>query len=293
MFEYLQMNHTLDRLAEVFRDIDGHKQSSKIIRTYSYNKQDIREVALNGIDFKNVKQVIDIGCGFGFFSEAFCKRGEAGTIISGIDCFEEYRDIYLQMCLKCGSEAKFYNNGHNALSTFKPNSVNLVLCSFSLYFFPSVLPQLCRILKESGISIFITHSESHLKELTQLVLEIIHSNGFPEINILPHDELIKKFSGENGEMQLLKYFDKVERRNYFNELVFTNRSIGEFIHYFRYKKSFFFPTELLSDYNLITEVENELISYVNKHKKIRISKNDVIFICSKPNLHNSSIDESY
>ena len=276
------MNFPENELADAFRDVDSHLACAEIIRSHSSNKKDIREVALEGIDLINTKHIVDIGCGFGFFTKALFNRVDPGAVVTGIDCFGEYSDVYLKLCNKCGFKGKFFNTGVDALQTFETGSFDLALSSYSLYFFPWVLPQLARILDTSGTCVFITHSGSHLKELYYLVLKALHKNGYKQLKTLPYDELVNNFSGDNGYRQLSEHFGSIEKKDFINELIFLAQATEKFLQYFRHKKSFLLPGFLINDYKIIRKVEEELIKHIIKTGEIRITKDDTIFICTNP-----------
>ncbi|MBC8487824.1 MAG: class I SAM-dependent methyltransferase [Bacteroidetes bacterium] len=276
------MNFPENELADAFRDVDSHLECAEIIRTHSSNKKDIRKVALEGIDLINTKHIVDIGCGFGFFTEALFNKTAPEIIVSGIDCFDEYRDVFLNLCKKCDFKGKFYNSGVDALQAFERNCVDLILSSYSLYFFPRIIPQLARILDSSGVCIIITHSGSHLKELYYLVLKALYKNGYKQLKTVPYDELVNNFSGDNGYRQLSEHFGSIEKKDFINELIFSAQATEKYLQYFRHKKSFLLPDFLINDYKIIRKVEEELINHIIKTGEIRITKNDTVFICTNP-----------
>lgn len=270
------------KLAEVFQDVNGHLEIAEIIRTFSTNKEDIRDVALEGIDISKVRNVIDLGCGFGFFTDGLCYKIEHDLNVSGIDRFAGYSENFLNICERCGFRGNFYNTGIKALQQFTPNSIDLVLCSYSLYFFPEVLRKLIKLLNNSATCVFITHSASNLHEITSIVLNIIQKKEYKQIEKLPHEELMENFTDENGYLKLVKFFNKVEKRDFLNDLVFSSKSSDKFLKYFHYKKSFFIPEFLKNDLGLFHKIEEELLNRINSKEGFRITKNDTIYICSDP-----------
>jgi SAM-dependent methyltransferase len=276
------MNYPVKKLTEVFRDTGGHKESANIIFARSANKEDIREFALKNLDLKNALQVIDLGCGFGFFTEVLKHRIADKTDVTGIDCFDVYREPYLKLCRDCSFNGHFSDKGTQALTGFNSDSFDLILSSFSLYFFPGMLPQIARTLKATGTCIIITHAATHLMELTQLVNNMLKSFGYPARGPLPHDKLISNFPAETGIHRLSQYFDKIEKRDYLNELIFTKEMIADFLTYFRYKISFFIPGRLLNDLALIERIETGMIKRIQQGKEFRMTKNDAVFICTHP-----------
>ena len=101
------MIYPTNKLSEVFRDASGHRESSAVILAHSTNKEDIREFALRNVNIKDATQVIDLGCGFGFFTMALKEKINNTAIVSGIDCFAEYREPYLSVCRKMGFTGRF------------------------------------------------------------------------------------------------------------------------------------------------------------------------------------------
>lgn len=276
------MKNPVAKLSDVFRNTKGHLESADIIRAYSTNTNDIRELALAGIDLTGKKRFVDLGCGFGFFTEALKNKIQPGSFISGIDCHDEYRKAYLEICKNIGITGEFYNSGVEILETFNPSCIDIVLSSYSLYFFPEILPHIVNIVNESGKVIIITHASTHLRELTDTVLKIIHDKGFKHVNSLPHDRLISNFTAEQGESILSGYFGKLEKREYKNELVFSETTVEEFLIYFSYKRSFFMPDGLSGDNALYDQIEKSLVERFCSVDGCRITKNDAVFICEQP-----------
>jgi ubiquinone/menaquinone biosynthesis C-methylase UbiE len=270
------------KLSDVFRNTRGHIESADIIRSYSTNTNDVRELALKGIDFTGKKRFVDLGCGFGFFTEALKNKIQTGSFISGIDCHEEYRKDYLEVCKNIGITGEFHNSGVQIISTFNPSETDIVLSSYSIYFFPEILPLVVNIVNEKGKVIIITHASTHLRELTDTVLRIIHDKGFKHVNLLPHDRLINNFTAERGESILSGYFGKVEKREFKNELVFSETTVEEFLNYFSYKRSFFMPDGLSGDNKLYHQIEKNLVERFCSKDGCRITKNDAVFICEQP-----------
>jgi SAM-dependent methyltransferase len=276
------MVYPTNELSVVFRNTSGHVESSEIIIAHSTNKEDIREFALHNIKFKNAISVIDLGCGFGFFTQALKGRISHQSVVTGIDCFTEYREPYLTLCLELGFKGRFYDSGVDALSGFQPGSVDLILSSFSIYFFPEIIPKVVSLLKNEGTFIIVTHYSTHLKELTSLIKEILNDLGFEHSGPLPHDKLIGNFPAEEGVDRLTGHFKKIEKRDYKNELVFDLESASELMKYVNYKRSFFMPEAVLEDPTLSRMAEASFLNKINKMKEFRITKKDAVFICTHP-----------
>ena len=270
------------RLSEVFQDTGGHIENAEIIIAHSTNKEDIREFALKKINLKSAVQVVDLGCGFGFFTKALKSKISPNAHVTGIDCFSGYSIPFLKNCRESGFRGKFYDTGTVALDIFKRVSVDMVISSFSIYFFPDVVSHVASILRKSGVFIIITHYSTHLCELTEMIIEILRELGYPQVEDLPHNKLINNFPAENGEQIFSNYFNEIVIRDYENALVFTHESIDALMKYVNYKKSFFIPENLLPDDNLYKKIELGIREKVCYNKEFRITKKDAVFICSDP-----------
>lgn len=58
----------------------------------------------------------------------------------------------------------------------------MVLCSYAMYFFPEIIPEVSRILKNDGVFIVITHATPHLHQFSDFVraiLVVFYDNPLP------------------------------------------------------------------------------------------------------------------
>jgi ubiquinone/menaquinone biosynthesis C-methylase UbiE len=277
------MNYPAGKLSEVFRNIGGHFESSEIILAHSTNKEDVRDFALRNVNISHALQIIDLGCGFGFFTQKLKGKISNQAVVTGIDCFAEYRSPYIGLCTQSGFNGQFYDTGTAALDQFKPSSVHLIVSSFSIYFFPDVMAEVAEKLKETGTFIVITHFSSHLKEFTDMINETLKEMGYLVKEQLPHDKLIKNFPAEEGIERLSGHFRKIEKREYINELRFSSEaSVDQLMKYILYKRSFFVPEDISEDPSLFMRVESKLREKITTMNEIRITKNDGVFICTHP-----------
>ena len=273
------ISKNVNKLANDFADVVAHKIVANIISTHSTNQHDIRKVALEGLNLKSGKEILDLGCGFGFFTKALKGKVHPEALATGIDLCNEYKQFYIDSCKASGLEGKFINSGKFVLSKINNNFFDIILCSYSLYFFPEIIPQISRILKKNGVFIAITHSKPHLTELTSYVKKMLIKNDFnPGLN-LPYEKLINNFSNENGYQLLSPWFKKIRKIEFENSLVFSDKDFSDFIKYFRKKHSFFIPDEAGEE--VINIIINQVKKDISIKKKFEITKNDIIFICSK------------
>jgi SAM-dependent methyltransferase len=276
------INQTSNDLAEVFKDVDAHQKIAGIMVNHATNSKDIRKVALDGIDLSNVQQILDLGCGFGFFTRALLGIVNSGAKITGIDCHPQNRDFYLDSTKKAEIDGKFIGECITSVRRIKTNTIDLILCSYALYFFPEILPQISRILKDDGIFIVITHNRNHLIEIGSRVKQLVRANDEGPISELPYEVLINKFSGENGELLLKPWFEKIKKEEYKNSLIFQKDEMADLELYLKFKHSFFIPEKEPDKETLFIKVVDYFKGHLEEFGKFEISKNDVIFICTKP-----------
>jgi ubiquinone/menaquinone biosynthesis C-methylase UbiE len=269
-------------LAEVFKDAATHKEVAGIISTHLTNTVDIREKALEGLNIGQAKTILDLGCGYGFFSSALIGRLNPGSKITGIDKHREYEPYYMNCCRKDGVEMAFNGGGIHVIRELESNSIDLIICSYALYFFAEMTCEISRILKNEGMFIAITHAQPHMQEFTQYVRKILKNNGIVRCNTLPYEDLISNFSDKTGPALLGSCFDKILVKPYKSSLVFEKNDFNSFRKYFTFKKNFFLPRSCQADLDIIQLILNSVQHDLSENHALEITKDDVIYICTKP-----------
>lgn len=270
-------------LAAVFNDTDSHIKVAKIICDHLVNYQDIRNIALESIDFSNVRNILDLGCGFGYFTKGLIHKVRPETNITGIDCHLKYKQLYMKACSEAGLQGNFISSGISAIDAVKPKSVDLILCSYALYFFPDFIEQIACTLKDDGTFVVITHAQPHMKEFTHYVKSILLTEGIECNEPLPYESLIDGFSNENGKTLLSANFLNVKSINYIGRLLFESKDIEDFRDYFKFKRSFFIPCKESDIEELSSIILARMKNDIQRLSKFEISKNDIIYICKKHN----------
>ena len=266
-------------LAEVFSDTESHIKVAKIICDHLINFQDIRSMALEKVDFSNVLNILDLGCGYGYFTRGLKGKVHSNTIITGIDCHARNKQLYLNACSETGIQGNFISEGISYIKSIDSKSIDLILCSYALYFFPEYIHEIARVLKDNGTFVVITHAQPHMKEFTQYVKDILYNEGVECQEPLPYESLIQGFSNENGEELLSTDFLNIESINYIGRLVFDYNDIESFVSYFKFKRSFFIPCKETDIEDMSAIILNRINTDLQRFKKFEISKNDIIFIC--------------
>lgn len=268
-----------NNLAAVFNDTESHLKLAKIICDHLVNFQDIRSIALEKVDFTKVHNILDLACGFGYFTHGLKSKVNKDAFIIGIDCHSKYKQLYLDACSNVGIQGNFISEGISAINNLQSNSVDLILCSYALYFFPEYIEQISRVLKDDGTFVVITHVLPHMKEFTQYVKDILYSAGIDCLEPLPYESLIEGFSNKNGEILLSSSFLNIHSIDYTGRLLFNHSDIDSFRDYFKFKRSFFIPCKETDIDDLSAIILERMKNDLLRLKKFEISKNDIIYIC--------------
>ncbi len=279
------MAEALDKkkIRKVFRDVQKHLAIAQLIRRFSTNKEDIRKTALRQVELSNCRTVLELGCAFGAFTEALKGKLHPEAAITGIDIIPEYEPFFLDACRRAGYVGHFISSGIDRIKKYPTGSFDLVICSYALYFFPDIIPEIARVLKQGGYFITITHSHKDMREMVGIVKKILRQNNLLQENQrLPIEIIFEQFSAENGSRLLHPFFGKISTIDFRNTLVFQSEEIDHFLDYFQFKKSFFLMGTDAHKKTIINQLMQELQNTAMKKNLVTMCKDDKIFICSHP-----------
>ncbi len=276
-------NHHPKALFEkTFGQVQLHQQIGLNIEHYSTNKQNIYQQALEHISYNKQIEILDIGCGYGRFSGNLeSVPGIHGSRCTGIDLLATNCESFIKTLTQAGLQGEYITGQANQITDFTDSKYDLVLSSFSLNFFPEVLPDIARIIKPAGSFIAITHSNRFLKQLegdiaAALKLFIDRDFQLPTI----------AFSAENGQRLLSKYFDIIQKIDYSNQLIFPLRQIKKCLMYIDFKLPFLIKPDWFSEQKLYNEFRNELHRQIRRKTRENhyyyLNKDDCIFKCNHP-----------
>jgi SAM-dependent methyltransferase len=275
----------LDRkkIHQVFRKVRQHRLIEQMIRQFSSNKDDIRITALNRADLTSCRNVLEPGCAFGAFTEALKGRLRSDAHIAGLDIVPEYEPFFLEACNHAGYSGAFSPSGVNAIKNYAAGTFDLVICSFALYFFIEIIPEVARVLKKDGIFITITHSYCNMQELIAVTRTILKKNKLLSDNeLLPIEIILRQFSAENGSTLLSPHFRRIEQIDFNNSLIFQAQEIDSLMEYYRFKRPFFLTGTNVHKKDILDQLLSELSKMAAADKTITMCKDDTIFICSQP-----------
>jgi len=271
------------RILSVFSRVDEHRRIASLIRSHSTNPRDIRAIALDAIDTRAARSILELGCGFGSFLGALEGRIAQEAHLTGMDIVPAYEGPFLDACRRIGIQGRFLAEGAQRISACPDRSYDLILCSFALYFFPEVIPHIARILRQGGVFIAITHDRRNMGELMDITKEILRNLGLPPENgRLPIEGILSRFCAENGLALLAPHFGRVQTLDYDNNLVFQPHDMDRLVTYFRFKGPLFLGGADDETEALVHRVALALEQSSLRHQGLVLSKDDRIFICSDP-----------
>ncbi len=257
-----------------------------IIKTYSLNKSDIRDIALNNLNCNKVKKVLELGCGYGFFIEKLKGRINEGAVIIGVDMVENNREPFLHSVSSIQYKGEFISGSADIIREMPQASFDLIITSYSLYFFPHLIPEIARVLAPDGVFIAVTHSKNTLHEAIHFIRSCINSIGSLDAKETVINKLFSAFSLEEGGYQLERYFNRVERLDYNNAMIFPADHINDFIFYIDKKKNLIYKEvmELMPEKmgDIIQCVDNKINEFVRANGTISLNKDDAVFRCFEP-----------
>lgn len=269
-------------LSKVFKNPDKHNEVATIIIKHRSTSCDIRDRALENIDLSETREILDLGCGFGFFIKTLSNRVSPDAHITGIDQFPEYGQPFVGSCKRYGLKGKFLSNGVELIRKMEDDSFDLILSSYAMYFFPEILEEIPRVLRPSGTFITITHIVPHMIEFTTYIRNILKNYGVsPKID-LPYEALINRFSDKTAPAQLTTCFHDVFSTECLAKLYFGKEDAKDLIKYFNFKEPFFIPQNNDPDGKIHQKVVSKIRQDLSENKSLLITKDDIIFICKSP-----------
>ncbi len=274
--------YSIEEIENTYANVRHHISTKEIILRHSTNTSDIRWVAIDGLDLSETKHVLDLGCGYGFFIEALEGRLHNDALITGIDIIDNSnREIFLFTADSMGYGGEFIHGSADIINSMDENIFDMVISSYSLYFFPHLIPAIARILVPGGVFISLTHSRHTLKEVVQMIPLCLLDAGIEPPETISIKQLFSEFCRENGESLLEPYFENIETIEFINSLLFRDIQIDDCIYYLDKKKNLLFK-EVFTNYVdmaplVMDNFYYRLINEVSTERILRLTKDDAIF----------------
>jgi len=280
--------YSAEDIRKAYEAVRDHVETRRLISRYSVNREDIRESALEGLDMSGFEDVLDLGCAYGFFTEKLAGHLKRGAAVTGLDLIDDAnRDLFLKTVGSMGCRGRFIAGSAELIGDMASDGLDLIVASYSLYFFPHLIGQIARVLRPHGVFIAITHAEASLQEVIRLIPGCMASAGLEAPPAEPAiGKLLRVFSLENGGEQLQGHFGRIERIIFNNELSFPLDSIEDCINYLGKKQTLLFK-ELFDGHpqragEALSCFYRELRENACREGKVVITKDDCIFRCFDP-----------
>ena len=256
-----------------FESPSWHAAVADIIRRRSTNRADVREVALDGLDLSFASAILDLGCGFGFMTEAVARRVAPDARIVGVDACSANEQPYLERVTGPSRVGRFIRRQIDKQLDWPDDSFDLIVASYSLYFFPEIIPEVARVLAPRGLFIALTHMEESCRDLLHAVgVENTDSHLRP---------VSRNFSAENGGRLLAPWFGEVERVDSHNSLAFGAAEHDDILAYLRFKLPFLAPASEPGS-ELPEPLWRTIQASLSHQGRVVLAKNDAAFRCRKP-----------
>jgi len=256
-----------------FENPDRHADASDIIRRHSTNPTDVRDAVLADLDLGFARQVLDLGCGFGFMAEALARRVAPQAQIIGIDACAANEAPFLARVAATGRTGRFVCRRIKAQLDWPDHSLDLIVASYSLYFFPDVLPDIARVLAPHGLFLAVTHTESSCRALLRAAgLTLTDPRLLGDI---------RNFSVESAPRLLAPWFAEAERIDYQNALTFTRDQYDDFLTYLRFKLPLLLP-ESEPGGEIPRPLAKSIRAALVRQPSVKLEKNDAVFRCRGP-----------
>jgi SAM-dependent methyltransferase len=255
----------------VYSSPEVHAAVSRLIRDHSTNPTDVREWALGDRDLSDLRRVLDLGCGYGFMAEALAPRLHPRAVITGVDALPVNRAPFLERAQGRGHRASFERLDLTHGLPWPQGSFDLVVSSYSLYFFPQLVTDVSRVLQPDGRFLALTHRETAVEDLLRLA-------GLPAKDS-PFLRILRGFSAENGGALLRRHFRAVETRQYRNSLRFGRQEHEELLSYLHFKVRLLVECSDEGE-RLCSVFEQGLAERVREvlaRGPVRLSKDDMLF----------------
>jgi len=275
------------KLELIRKIIGGYEKMSSLSKQYADSKNFMARVELNRrfgtnpykwtswifdqIQFPEGAKVLELGCG-----NALLWRSNIGKIPKDthilLSDFSRGMLNDAKNVLGDAADGFEYEVINAEQIPYPDNSFDIVIANLMLYHVPDrkkAVSEINRVLKTEGALYATTFGLQYMKELTDLVYNYdknIHCSLEP---------IARAFGLENGEEQLIEYFENVELRKYKDCLMIT-----EAVPLVNYILSLTTVKEAIKG-DKITDFEKYVNDILKNEGKIKITKESGIFIAKK------------
>ena len=206
--------------------------------------------------------VLDVGCGNGAYLGALAQRGHRGLVV-GMDLSAGM----LAAARTRSSDAQLMLGDAQTLP-FADATFDVVLAMHMLYYLPDRplgIRELRRVTRPEGVTLVVTNSERHLREIDDLIVGAAGRS-------LPSNRLA--FTLESGEAELRESYRRVDRYDMPSELVITE--VEPVVEYVRSMRAFVTDDRLGP---VLDEVRNGVAGKIADSGDLRVHTGAGCFVC--------------
>jgi SAM-dependent methyltransferase len=278
--------YSIEDIKKAYEKTGDHATTRNIITRYSTNPDDIRDIALDGLDLSCASHILELGCGYGAFTGKLAGRLHEEAEITGIDMVAENGPPFSATVAAIGYKCVFVRGNADLIKKMRTSHFDLIIASYSLYFFPDLVGDVSRILEPGGIFIAITHSRRSLEEVLQFIPKSLANMGLASPEETRLARLFRAFSMENGQAHLAPFFRRVDVIIYENRLMFPKEDFGDCVDYLNKKDSLLFK-DIEERYPhqreaIKSHFYDDLRLYAERKGGLSITKDDAVFRCFEP-----------
>lgn len=258
---------------EPYRDVLHHQMTSGIIRDFSTNATAPADTFLRGLNLHRALQILDLGCGFGYMTAELARMVSPDACIIGMDACAENEIPFTNAVAQAQRRSRFICEQIEKRLPFGDNTFDVVFCSYALYFFVDIIPDIARVLKETGCFIAVCHSIDFIDDMLNVA-------GLP----MARQQMMKVFGAfncENGTQMLAPHFGRIGHVPYRNQLRFKQENCDALATYVIHKLPFIYPDKF-GDETIVQMVVHTVAATVARQGEITIAKNDCCFRCTAP-----------
>jgi SAM-dependent methyltransferase len=255
----------------LYADPERHLAAAAAIRRRSTNPVDVLSFALDGQDLAGVRDLLDLGCGPGRASAAAAARCHPSCRVVGLDACAANGPHFLASIARTGRPAGFRALTLDDAIPFPAEAFDLVLATWSIYYFVGLIPEIARVLRPGGRLLAITHRADMLTDLLQ-------AGGLDPARA-PQAEILPRFCAGNAADLLRPHLADISRRDYPNALEFGPDDLDDLETYLDFRAPLLLPADAPPD--ALDALLARLAAEIRARGTLRVAKDDVVFTAWK------------
>jgi ubiquinone/menaquinone biosynthesis C-methylase UbiE len=242
---------------------DANLAARQSIYVYQQPRVNIWGSALDLAGLSGDEAVLDVGCGNGSYLWALGQREHRGIVV-GMDLSPGMLDA-----ARARTRHPDVLLGDAQVLPFPDDSFDVVLAMHMLYHLPDRavgIRELRRVLRDDGVMLAVTNSNSHLHEIDEIVRASAAGRSLPSNRLT--------FTLESGGAELRGAFTHVERHDMSSELVVTD--VEPVVTYVMSMRAFVAGDELDA---VVDEIRRRVAQEIAASGALRVRTAAGCFVC--------------